>query len=502
VDEPQWRVVLSLERNPNFCVAVLGVFTVKMELLIPVWGKRYISDFAAVGLMSLLSDNNIPLVSRDFDINIKFLTTNGGRDIFESLHAILALKKFCTISYLSIDDLVSSYNYGVTLTLAFARGIMSTGADQTNIAFVFMNSDFVIADGSLNTVSHLLRAGNRCIITPSLRVNAEAVTPVLVDRLKKEGATKTFDSRRMVRLALDNLHSTVLARTLTQNVVSCSQNGQFYWRVDEDTLVGAHHLIFHIAIWPEAPLTDVNSYHDYCFVPEMIPSGEFMLIDDSDDFFMLELQNRFQEREMIRFGRRFFDEMRSELSIWATKEHRAFARSPVTFHTKDATGNAVSDTRTQAVEFVSELHKQMVQPPVSHVDHFFWRAGVEAWISVKRAETARRAKGREPAFGKHAKVDDAFAMPPELNKRYEKDTSSEEYRYFLELVTPPKKEDILLAARAASDRYPRLGSLLDYLGNGALRDGVAITALIVWRLIRAIGRKLFSGRDSNASSAT
>jgi hypothetical protein len=77
----------------------------------------------------------------------------------------------------------------------------------------------------------------------------------------------------MVGLALRNLHLTVIGRTLTQDFVHCTQYCQFYWQIDEYMLIGSHHLIFHIAIVPEKPLEIVNSYVDYGFVPEMVPSG-------------------------------------------------------------------------------------------------------------------------------------------------------------------------------------------------------------------------------------
>ena len=199
-----------------------------------------------------------------------------------------------------IDDLISSANYGVTLTLAYARGMAVYGAKQTSTSFIFFNADFVLSDGSLSTVVRLLQQGHRCIIAPSLRVNAEAALPALSKFAAAHSGALPMRSREMVGLALRNLHFTVIGRTLTQDFVHCNQHGQFYWAVDKDTLVGAHHLIFHIAIKPERPLATVNSYFDYSFVPEMVPSGQFTLIDDFDDFFMIEIQAQMQEKEMLR----------------------------------------------------------------------------------------------------------------------------------------------------------------------------------------------------------
>jgi hypothetical protein len=415
-----------------------------MQLLIPVWGKNYIATFADIGLRSLLSENNIPRIANDFEVEISFLTNKEGAEILETQYAA-SLKQRYLVSYVFIDDLVSRHNYGVTLTLAYARAIMATREAQTKTAFIFFNSDFVVSDGSLATVARLLKEGNRCVIAPSLRVNSEDVIPSLLKRINRLAHKEAFDGRSLVELALNNLHPTVVARTLTQELASCTEYGQFYWRVDDHTLIGAHHLIFHIAIWPEAPLGVVNSYHDYCFVPELAPSRKFVLIDDSDDFLMLELQKRLQESEMVRPGRARFDEIRSGLSSWTSEEHRRFALIPVTFHSKDITPKA-APARASAVDFVTRLHKQMIHPPVGYADHYFWRAGMSAWIWNRKRE-----------------LGDAFLMPPELGDRYERELSTTDQLAYRELLTP-RSDDEIHDRDAAKARFFIQERLLDERG--------------------------------------
>ena len=121
-------------------------------VLTPVWGERYISAFAEVGFPSLLSANNLGKICKRHNVELVFLTSTAGQELFENLDLIQRAKSICSIRYVIIDDLISSANYGVTLTLAFARGIMSYGERQTSTAFIFFNSDFVLSDGSLSTV--------------------------------------------------------------------------------------------------------------------------------------------------------------------------------------------------------------------------------------------------------------------------------------------------------------------------------------------------------------
>ncbi|WP_316197069.1 hypothetical protein [Bradyrhizobium sp. SZCCHNS3053] len=355
-----------------------------IAVLTPVWGERYISEFAQVGFLSLLSRQNLGRVCERHNVELVFLTTEEGRDVFERLEAIKNAEAICSVRYLMIDDLITSANYGVTLTLAFARAIKSYEERQTSTAFVFFNSDFVLSDGSLSTVVRRLEEGHRCIMAPSLRVNAEVVFPALSKRaaaVADRGLEVT--SRAMVELALRNLHLTVIGRTLNQDFVHCTQWGQFYWKVDEHTLIGAHHLIFMMAIAPERPLGVINSYVDYCFVPEMVPSGRFVLMDDSDDFFMIELQAKGQEREMLRCGRPDFRGICRDLSEWTTTEHRRFAQVPVVFHAKDVPSEALAGKEAMR-SFVESIQEKLVKPAVDHAFHFYWTQGVATWISHKR----------------------------------------------------------------------------------------------------------------------
>lgn len=351
----------------------------KISIMVPVWGGRYISEFVQTGLRGLALAGNLGVCLESWDVEICFLTTAAGRRVFESDPEVALIALRCKITYVLIDDLVTNSNYGVTLTLAFARGISSKGVEQTKTAFIFLNADFVLAEDSLKVVLQNLKEGVRAVIAPSLRVSAEEVFPIVSD------PSYNFSRRNMVKTALQNLHPTVIARTITQNEISCTEYGQFYWRVSEYCLIGCQHLIFHILIWPEQEIGEIRSYHDYSFVPDMVPSGRFKVLKDSDDFVMLELQGRRQESEMILFKSHDWDRIRGGLCAWTTKEHRSFALTPFIFHADDVSRFHLEQA-TIAKEFVLNLQNKLCHPPVDYVDHFYWQSGVVAWVSQKRSQ--------------------------------------------------------------------------------------------------------------------
>ena len=126
----------------------------------------------------------------------------------------------------------------------------------------------------------------------------------------------------------------------------------------------------------------VNSYCDYGFVPELVPSKQFCIIDDFDGFFMLELQPSAQEKNFLRCGITTPAKIAAELSTWTTSEQQRFAEVDVVFRSGGRPAE-LAGVRAEADQFIKNLHERMTSPPVNHVDHFYWTSGVQAWSSLK-----------------------------------------------------------------------------------------------------------------------
>ena len=400
----------------------------KVRFLTVIWGTRYIEEFAKVSLPSYLAAGNLPFMAAETDLEIVVMTSRESREKFEEQDYLDKLKALCRVSYILIDDLITNGNYGVTLTLAYARGIRDAGAEQTNTHFVFMNSDFVLADGSLKTLVAKLREGHHAIMAPSLRACSEAVVPILIEAVDQADGTLTMSPRPMVQLTLDNLHPTVIAKTITQDFVTCATHNQIYWQADESTLLGRYHLIFMLAIKPEVPMGLVNSYCDYGFIPELVPSGDFSIIDDSDGFFMLELQPAQQEMGYLTGGSTPPEKIAAELSSWTTREHRRFAEVDVVFRTGDLPAG-LARVRTEADRFVSNLHRHMT-PIRGHADHFYWVSGVQAWSSIK-FPTGAPVLPPEIVGERIGRISDAGVEPNEIARDSAKDGVAEPVKWLL-----------------------------------------------------------------------
>ena len=112
-------------------------------------------------------------------------------------------------------------------------------------------------------------------------------------------------------------------------------------------------------------------------MPELVPSGDIHVIEDSDVFFMMVLSPSDQEKEFLRFGAPDFSDAADKLSFWTTKEHRFFAEHDTIFHASDIPAK-IGQYKQLATNLIGQIKARM-SPPVMHVDHYYWSMGVKNW---------------------------------------------------------------------------------------------------------------------------
>jgi hypothetical protein len=354
----------------------------KVRILVPVWGEAYIRSFAALSLPSLLSADNLPYLTEIADVELCLLTRSSDFDNFSEQPAFRRLKTICKVLFVAIDDLVGSHDYGVILTLAYMRGISNVGSGMVDVHFVFLNADFILANGSYKSLARHILADHHCVFAPSFRANAEVVEPALTARVDAVSNSLTLHPREMVRLAIDNMHPTCVAKTIGQDVVFTSDSNQYYWRVDDQTIIGHFFLSFMLCIKPEREVYVADSFCDYGFVPTFCPTAERFAICDSDDFFMLETQQSAHELSHIQFGKRQLAEDLRSLREWTTVDHRWMSKQMLVFHAGQLPKGFDLFAR-QAHDFINCLHNKL-ENPCQHSFHPYWIAAVQSWASAHR----------------------------------------------------------------------------------------------------------------------
>lgn len=395
------------------------------KFVVAVWGEHYIRRFERYALASILAPGNLPRLAREVDVEFVILTCESDIPYFESRELMRRAAQHAPARYIAIDDLIVPGAYAVTLTLAFTRGIVAFGPEQTRHHFIFWNADFVMSDGTLGALARHIVADRKVILAGSYRSVAEELEPRLDLIVRRDKGILSIPSRALVNLALRHPHVTSVARTVNQPHVRTLAPTQLFWSDFADTVVAHFFQIFMLSLKPTQAIRQINSYCDYGFIPELCPNEPLHIVEDSDEMFLLELQYRDQEQELVGLEANSTDRLLPSYAEWSTPEQRQAGRVPVVLHAGPL-GEQVAALKQQSAAFVAELERRAPEP-ASHVGHRYWVWGVTSWLMKRRLE------GRDE-------------MPPELNLTLDLD----------DLKNASNAEDFRQRARAL---VPRAGAL-------------------------------------------
>jgi len=350
----------------------------KIKFLTVVWGDTYIKNFCELSLPSLMAEGNIPALAQESELEVLIMTREEDFPVFKKYPAFQRLNKQVPVKFVSIDDLIPGNVYGVTLTLAYARPILELKERMLQYHFVFMNADFLLADGSLATLARVLRNGAEVVLAPSLRVIAEKTEPLFRKRVDQKKGLLQIPPREFLELGMPHLHPTTLAKTINFKSYHTVHPNQLFWRVDESTLLGRYFLIFMLAIRPKKVIRDISSWCDYGFVPEFCPETPAKVLGNSDEFLMIETQEKTKEKENLRYGSLSPRGIKNSLDNWLTPGHLQNFQHEIIFHTGEIPRN-VEKAKNKFKSFLDGISWRKVRLH-SHRNHFYWESGLNCWF--------------------------------------------------------------------------------------------------------------------------
>lgn len=349
-----------------------------IKVLLPVWGFDFIDQFLNVNLPTLLAPGNLPALAARLPTEFVFLTSERDCDALREHVAVHRLEDVCSVRFHLIDDLITEGNHSTTVTLSYARVVRETGEAMLDTCFFFLVSDYVMADGSLGHVLDRMIAGSSAAQTGNFQVVEEDATRWLERKLDSHPLALSLSSRELMQWAMSNIHPATAANIVNFPVTHNTHVNRLFWRVDQDTLIGRFYLMHMICIRPE--LTDfvIGASCDYSFVPEMCPSGNIAVMNDSDDYLVIEMQPRQHEARFLRWGRSEPARIAESLAEWTTAGHRANARYLIVFHGRDIPAS-IDDFRSQSDVFLDRITDHLPVKPQPHRNHPYWRGAVAAY---------------------------------------------------------------------------------------------------------------------------
>ncbi len=356
-----------------------------VRVLLGVWGGKFIEEFLQLSLPSLLAPGNMPALATNANTHFVVLTRAIDVPVFESNNRFQQLKEICDVEFVLMEDLISFNNYSTTLTLAYDRVIRGMGEQMLNTHFVFLTSDYIMADGSMEGLLRYIKKGYSGICAGNYQVVAEDIKPYLLSQINPETGVLQIKPRELVGQSMRYLHPVAMASVFEQKATHNYGANRFFVRLDSQVLAGRFFLLHMLCIKPETMDYRVGASCDYSFIPEMCPSGNVGIIQDSDDYLVIEAQPKQHETILIKWGQYEPRELVKALETWTTEQQRDNARHSIYFHARSITENDKQTINKSFDRFINPILENLrgykVKP---FYNHPYW---VGAMSAFKRHRT-------------------------------------------------------------------------------------------------------------------
>jgi hypothetical protein len=365
------------------------------KLIVAVWGDQYIDDFLSLTLPALLAPGNLPAFCQDFDCELVLVTE---ARLFRRILAspvIAALRQYCALRLLPIDDVLGG-PYGVVLTYALARGFADLGPAMVGAHLLFLNADFILADGSYRKLAELILRGERLIVAPSYCTVHEDTAVVLRDFYDDATQSLSIPPRELATLIIAHRHNTIRAKTVNQQLFRIHRYDQFYWYVNDRTLLGRQLPIAITYMRPERVVLEMPTFWDYGAVSQYCPTTKPYVLGDSDDFLMAELRGRATFKHLFGLGWPTVEEIAADWSTFIVQDHLDYGRFSLYLHASDLpVGVEIENKKLGA--FVEEIYRALPKP-VDNLNHPFWVQAFPHFQAMRQHVSERIGKARQIIF--------------------------------------------------------------------------------------------------------
>src|SRR5262249_57642147 len=121
-----------------------------------------------LALWAALMRGNLPALETFFDCSAVIVTEEKLFDYVRAHPITRKLEQVCPVKLVPLDDLVSdSWQYGMTVAYALFRGFADLGPAMTETYILFLNADFILADGCYSRLIDHIRTPHPAHLPPT-----------------------------------------------------------------------------------------------------------------------------------------------------------------------------------------------------------------------------------------------------------------------------------------------------------------------------------------------
>ncbi len=346
-----------------------AVPTEHARIITMVWGESYLEHLINFAIPAVLAPGNLPCVAENFDTELVIVTETRLFDRIAQSTIIARALEYCDVRLHPIDDLIATH-YGITLTYALVRGFADLGEEIINTHLIFFNSDFIVADGSYRKLVDVIKRGERLVLSPSYCLVYEDSIDELRKHYDNSTSTLSISQRDLAALVIAHRHKTTRAKTMNQRLFRHHRYDQFYWYVDEHTMLARMLPVATVYMRPEKPLTELDTFWDYGAISEYCPTTVPFVLGDSDDFLMAEFRDELALKDLFTLGFPTDREIVEDLSSFTTQYHRDHSKYMLVLHSQPLPETL--EVEKQRFRTATDAILEKLALPVDYKNHKFW----------------------------------------------------------------------------------------------------------------------------------
>ena len=207
----------------------------RYDVFVTVWGQPFVRKFIDLSLVSQLAMGNLPALAKNADVYYHIYTDKASREFFRS--KLSDLSKYVKIQFYYFDQI--AYGNGNLQQAILNSDITTIKHNVQRItanhmllglkdsAAILMDSDFIIANGSLDRMHVLRQKGKRAVMTTLLRLNETTASPILYQDLPFY-----LEARNLVKLCIKYMHP-IFAAYFMNSQHPTNYPSQLNWWVGE-----------------------------------------------------------------------------------------------------------------------------------------------------------------------------------------------------------------------------------------------------------------------------
>lgn len=243
--------------------------------LTPVWGDAYTKLFVDIAIPNQLAAG---LTAFHLEARYIIFTTQADADTIRSAPVFQELCSVMEVQFVLLDNAaVSTHD---RMSACYRRGVAM--ADHEDAGIVFLTPDMIFAAGSLARIKTVAESGHRAMFVTAIRTLKQQVVAELSHR--------AFAPRRLMRIALNNLHPLAFSSFWHGNGELLPAN--LYWLIGNEAILARCFHLHPIYVWPQRKnAVFFGTVDDDFFTAACPDESTDYVVTNSDEFLAIELSD-------------------------------------------------------------------------------------------------------------------------------------------------------------------------------------------------------------------